>query len=444
MGISTFMGIETTLRGLLAQQRALDTTSHNITNAGTQGYSRQEAVFAASPAYIQAAAGLQGTGSASLGTGVDVTGYRRIRDQFLDLQYRAQAMQVGENATESRQLDQVEMGLAEPGENGISNLLAKFWNGWADVSNSPENVAARQALVDQAKNLASAFGTLDTQLTAVKAQAASEYASLTDPVQGDVAAMAKEIAALNDAIKRFVQTGDAPNDLMDRRDSLIDRLSTLAQVSVTDLGTGAVSVQFGDAALPLVNDATVTWPQLLTNPKGQLGALLDISKTGGTIDSYRADLNALVKTLADTVNAIHDDGPAASNFFGYTAGNEAGSLTVLVNAAGVETSVSGAKGANDIALRISALRAGAIDNAYTGFVTRIGGDVKDAVRGEANAKVLLDSIDDRRQSTSGVSMDEEMTNMVRFQRAYQASARAMSTMDEMLDILINRTGRVGI
>ena len=444
MGISTFMGIETTLRGLLAQQRALNTVSHNITNAGTQGYSRQEAVFAASDAYVQAAAGPQGAGSVSIGTGVDVTGYRRIRDQFLDLQYRAQAMQVGDQQTEARHLDQVEMGLAEPGENGISNLLAKFWNGWADVSNSPENVAARQALVDQAKNLAAAFGTLDSQLAAVKAQAQGEYASLTDPVAGDVAAMAKEIASLNEAIKRFVQTGDAPNDLMDRRDSLIDRLSLLAQVSVTDLGTGAVRVNFGDAALPLVNDGTVTWPQALTAPKGQLGALIDLARTGGTIDSYRADLAAVVKNLADAVNGLHDDGPAASNFFGYTAGSEASTLTVLVTAAGVQASVSGDRGANDIARQISALRAGAIDAGYTSFVTRIGGDVKDAMRGEANAKVLLNSIDDRRQSTSGVSMDEEMTNLVRFQRGYQASARAMSTMDEMLDILINRTGRVGL
>ena len=87
---------------------------------------------------------------------------------------------------------------------------------------------------------------------------------------------------------------------------------------------------------------------------------------------------------------------------------------------------------------------GTPDKLYTGFVTKVGGDLKNAIRGEANAQVLLDSIEDRRQSTSGVSMDEEMTNLVRFQRGYQASARTMSTMDQMLDTLINRTGIVGL
>jgi flagellar hook-associated protein 1 FlgK len=101
-------------------------------------------------------------------------------------------------------------------------------------------------------------------------------------------------------------------------------------------------------------------------------------------------------------------------------------------------------GANDIALAISGLRGGTGDKLYTGFVTRIGGDLKNAQRGEANATVLLNSIEDRRQSTSGVSMDEEMTNLVRFQRGYQASARVMSTMDAMLETLINRTGIVGL
>jgi flagellar hook-associated protein 1 FlgK len=215
-------------------------------------------------------------------------------------------------------------------------------------------------------------------------------------------------------------------------------------VRVTDLGNGSIKVDFGDAATPLVNDTTVTWPQTLTTPGGKLGALIDITKTGGTIDSYRADLNTVVKTLADAVNLLHNPGGTGTNFFNYTAGAEAGSLSVGVTPATVKTSTSGAAGANDVALAIAGLRGGTADKLYTGFVTRIGGDLKDAQRGEANATVLLNSIEDRRQSTSGVSMDEEMTNLVRFQRGYQASARTMSTMDQMLDTLINRTGVVGL
>jgi flagellar hook-associated protein 1 FlgK len=97
-----------------------------------------------------------------------------------------------------------------------------------------------------------------------------------------------------------------------------------------------------------------------------------------------------------------------------------------------------------VVLQIADLRSGTADQLYSGFVTRIGGDVKTAETGQSTANTLLTSIDDRRQSTSGVSLDEEMTNLVRFQRGYQASARAMSTMDQMLDTLINRTGSVGL
>src|SRR3954454_15030217 len=110
MSISTFTGIQTSLRGLLAQQRALDVTSHNIANASTVGYSRQEATMAASrPLEIPGANG------GTLGTGVDVTSYNRVRDQFLDLQYRGQSMSLGEQSTRSDALSQVELSMSEPG-----------------------------------------------------------------------------------------------------------------------------------------------------------------------------------------------------------------------------------------------------------------------------------------------------------------------------------------
>src|SRR5262249_20718054 len=118
MPISSFYGLQTSLRGLLAQQRSLDTTSHNIANASTPGFSRQEAVLTAAPATDVPAGMLQNGGGAQIGAGVDVQSYRRVRDNFLDLQYRGQNTQLGDQKARSDSLDGVELSLNEPGDNG--------------------------------------------------------------------------------------------------------------------------------------------------------------------------------------------------------------------------------------------------------------------------------------------------------------------------------------
>src|SRR3712207_1297493 len=156
MAISSFYGLQTSLRGLLAQQRSLDVTGHNIANASTRGYSRQEAVLAPSDALVIPAGATRNGAGAHLGSGVDVDAYRRIRDQFLDLQYRGQAMRAGYESTRSEQLDRVEVALAEPGEDGIAAQLAAFWNTWNDVGGAPQDEGARTALVEQGATLAEA------------------------------------------------------------------------------------------------------------------------------------------------------------------------------------------------------------------------------------------------------------------------------------------------
>ena len=400
---------------------------------------------AATPYSIEAGLLVDG-GGAQLGGGVDIQAFRRVRDGFLDLQYRAQSLRLGDFETTASGLAQVESGLSEPGQNGIAAQLDKFWSSWSSVANNPENLATRQNLIEQAKTLASTIKDLDSRITQVSTQLQAEYASITGAT-GDVRSMADEIAKLNQAIKYAVADGDQPNDLMDRRDNLLDKLSKLGQVSHTNLANGAIQVSFGGAAALLVNDNTVTWPQTLTAPGGKLGALLNMTSTAppGTFASYRTDLNAFAKRLADDVNALHNPGGTGTNFFTYgAAGTEAATIATNVTATGVRAATGAAAGANDIAIAIAKLRGTTPDQNYQALVARIGSDVRNSQRLEANAKVLTNALEDRRQSTSGVSMDEEMSNLVRYQRGYQASARAMNTVDEMLDQLINRTGRVGL
>jgi flagellar hook-associated protein 1 FlgK len=437
MSISSFFGLNTSLSGLLAQQRALDVTAHNISNASTEGYSRQQAVLTASnPLDV---VGLTRAGQmASIGAGVSVEDFARVRDSFADLQYRAQNQALGQHETTAELLGTAELSLSEPSDNGIGQVLNKFWSAWDDLSNHPESPATRQALVNQAGLLADRIKTLSGDLQSVRTQASTQYNLLTGPT-GDVQSLGTEIASLNSSIQAAVQQGAQPNDLMDRRDLALDKLSKLAQVSVTDLGQGSIQVNFGDAAQPLVTGTTVNWPQTLTAPGGQLGALLKISdpSAAGTISGYLSDLDAMANNLISTVNAAH-----TAPFF---SGTDASTIGVAVTASSVLAGPVGSDaGDNTIALAVSKLRGGTADDAYANLVARIGGEVRTANQQQATTQALVDSASDKRQSASGVSMDEEMTNMVRFQRGYQASARAMSTMDEMLDTLINRTGKVGL
>src|SRR4051794_22722602 len=129
MAISTFMGLQTSLRGLLAHQQAIDTTSHNVSNANTEGYSRQEATLTATDAMKVVGTGNGGVGS--LGTGVTVQQYTRTRDGFLGLQDRAQNMEVGGQEGRAGQRGQVELSRWEAGENGVASQRAKFWGGGA-------------------------------------------------------------------------------------------------------------------------------------------------------------------------------------------------------------------------------------------------------------------------------------------------------------------------
>jgi flagellar hook-associated protein 1 FlgK len=437
MSVSAFFGLNTSLRGLLAHQRALDVTAHNISNASTEGYSRQQAVLAA--AQPLALPGVTRTGQMSMiGSGVDIESFSRVRDAFADLQYRAQNQALGQHETTAELLGTAELSLSEPSDNGIGQVMAKFWSAWDDLSNHPESPATRQALVNQAGLLAGRINSLAGDLAAVRTEAGTQYGLLTGAT-GDVQAYAKEIASLNAAIRSAKQQGAEPNDLYDRRDVALDKLSSLAQVSVTDTSDGSIKVNFGDAAQPLVDDTTVTWPQTLTAPGGRLGALLKLADTSpaGTISSYLSDLDAMANQLITTVNAAH-----TATFF---SGTGASTIAVAVNASTVLAGPTTAPaGSNTIALAVSKLRGGGADNAYATLVARIGGEARTANQQQATTQALVTAASDRRQSASGVSMDEEMTNMVRFQRGYQASARAMSTMDEMLDTLINRTGRVGL
>jgi flagellar hook-associated protein 1 FlgK len=468
VSISTFAGIETALRGLLAQQQALNLTGHNIANANTAGYTRQTTSLSASTP-LQVAPGLL------LGTGVDVVSYQRIRDSYLDVQLRAQTMLQGAAEATQDGLGQVEGVLNEPSDNGLNTLLGKYWSAWQNVANSPENMATRQALVEAATSLANGFNTTSAQLTTIAGQTAQNAQLTLDEANADAA----DLVNLNKAIYNANAVGNTPNDLLDQRDLVIDKLGKLGSVGVTDLGDGTVKITLDGVTLvdgqvqrtltesggTISNDAIPPETATVGATTGKLGALIALRDT--TIPAYQAKLDTIASTLITQTNALQAggadangvvqtggfglDGSSGVAFFG---GTNAATIAVAVTAEKVAAaSVAGKPGDNTNALRIAAMAtdktlaplAGAtIGGAYSQLVTTIGSDSAGASRAASNAKVLVDTLTSRRESVSGVSLDEEMTNLIRFQQGYQAAARALTSMDDALSLLITRTGRAGL
>jgi flagellar hook-associated protein 1 FlgK len=463
------MGLETTLRGILAQQRGLDVTSHNISNANTTGYTRQRADLVATPAYTYPAVS-RPPQAGQIGTGVEVADYVRIRDDFVDVQLRTQLARKGYADAREDGLDQVELAVNEPSDTGVSSLLNKYWSAWNDLSNNPENMAARQALAQAGASLADGFRNLTSQLTTIATQTGQNVTMTVDQVNQ----LGTDLASLNKAIWEREAVGDTPNDLLDARDNLVDQLSALGSVTTSDAdGDGSLLITLNGVTLVdedtaytlsesggnLVN-ATLGETQSLAGRQGKLAALVELRDT--TLPGYQATLDSIASALITNTNALQAAGfdlqgnPAATNgsggqlFQGTDAATISFNPAVLSNPALIAASGNGQPGNADVALQQIALRttpvigASSVDTAYAQLITTVGSDSQEAQKTQANANVLADSLENRRQSISGVSLDEEMVNLVKYQRAYQASARALSAMDDMIELLVTRTGRVGL
>jgi flagellar hook-associated protein 1 len=442
MSIPTLTGLQTALSGLLAEQTALDTTGNNIANANTEGYSRETVLLEPNPPLpIAAISTLTGEG-AQLGAGVSVTNITRIRNDYLDVQYRSQNSALAGAGTQAEQLTQAQSAFNEPSSASIATQMSAFWTAWSNLANAPTSEAAKQAVVAAGQQLASTFNQLSGELSTISTQTGEQYAALTG-AGGQVEQYAEQIAQLNSQIKLSEEAGETPNTMLDRRDLLIDKLSSLANITVKEEPDHMDTITFGDAEKPLVEGGKFNWPQGLTEAAGgQLGSLLSLSSAKGALGELRSGLDEVAEALASSVNEkLEALKPPAKAFF---SGTTAATLTVAVESSEVPASGSEAPGGNKLALSIAALRGGAAEQDYATLVETVGGDVQRARNDQANLQSTVTAINDQRQSVMGVSLDEEMTNMIGFQRGYQASARTMSVMDEMLETLIEHTGRVGL
>jgi flagellar hook-associated protein 1 FlgK len=452
----------------MAQQQALDITGQNITNASTPGYTRQSVSLATTP-------GIQTSPGVLLGTGVTVTGYQRIRDSFLDVQYRAQNMLQGSAQASENGLGQVENVINEPSTTGLNSLLSSYWSAWQSVSDQPQDMAARQSLVEAATSLAQGFNSISSQLSTIQSQTSQNIDLTVAQINADGATIQK----LNTAIATATANGTSPNDLLDQRDSALDDLSGLGSVSSVNNSDGTITVSIDGVTLTdgttgynvsvsgdtISNDKSTPDTATVSPTAGKLGALIAFNQT--TVPGYQTQLNTIASTLITQTNAIQAggtdvngvtqaggfglDGSSGVAFFSGTDATDIGVSITAAQIAAASAASSPGDNSNALAMAdiqndptLTPLNGATIDGAYNQLVTTIGSDSQAAQRSTANANVIVQSIQNQRDSVSSVSIDEEMTNLVKFQQGYQASARALTTMDDVLELLITRTGRVGL
>jgi flagellar hook-associated protein 1 FlgK len=457
--IPSYTGLQTALSGLQAAQAAIDTTGQNIANADTPGYSRQTVNLTERNALTIPSLSSITSNWEQLGTGVDITNISRVRDQFLDAQYRAQNSATSSLSSQSTILGQAQATLNEPSTSGLSASLQNFWSAFNSLSTAPNNLGAQQTVLSDGAAVAKTLNTLSGQITSLQSQVTQQYDALTNAGTGPIASDAQQIASLNQSIAQAQAVGQADNGLLDQRDKLVDDLSQYSNVSVSTQPNGMVNVSFGNAAIaaghgtadatPLVSGGNVNLSANLTDQNlsgsgGQLGALLglyDATSGTGQLQNYitgPGGLDAVAGALTSTVNGAiagaDSSGPSATAFFtGTTA------ATIAVNPS-ITTSTTNPPYTAAEASAVNGLSGGTADQTYNAFVAKVGADVQSVQNGQQTGQVLLTAISNQRQSVSGVSLDEEMTNLISEQQAYQACARVMNAIDSTLNTLITQVG----
>lgn len=206
--------------GMSSQQKAIDVTSHNIANANTDGYTRERAVIESKTPYDMPSVN-NAIGGGQVGTGAEVTAIQRVRDDFVDYQVRNETSTKGTYETRDNYLSQVEGIFNEPSDTGISSLMGKFFDAWQDLSKQPQDSETRTVVAQQSSALAAALNHSYNQLQSLKADSQS---FLKDQVV-QINDYLDQIDKLNQQIMSVKITGSEPNDLMDKRDSLLDKLS---------------------------------------------------------------------------------------------------------------------------------------------------------------------------------------------------------------------------
>lgn len=548
---------------LQAFQTVMQTIGHNIANANTSGYNRQEVKLISSKPDI--------TPYGIRGTGVEVGTIRRVKEEYIDLQIQKENRELGKWQVREDNLEQLELYFNEPSESGLSYLMSEFWNSWQNLANDPESYTSRAVLIQQSLTLTNTINNIDSKIDQLRLDIDNIIRTRVDEINN----FATQIASLNSEISSYETGGKIANDLRDQRDYLVNQLSKIINVITHELSNGSLAISISGKSLVWHTDTThiivepntssslnlvdVKWEdtrEIISPSNGELNGLLYSRDT--IIPSYKAKLDLLANRMIEEVNRVHTSGIGLTGFTSLVADNDVDDINadlndststglaytpvtgsfeinvkeestgnivtttvdvldgvtdslqdlsdyININVANVSSSIINGRltltadsgytftftndtsdvllalglntffsgndasnitvnsviqndpsliaaatthnpGDNSNALSIASLKdtltmsnsTATFDDFYqSDIIGAIGMDVKEASMMVDTQELVLEQLNNRRDEVSGVSLDEEITLLIQFQHAYEAAAKYLDIVGQMLDTLMN-------
>ncbi len=445
---------------LIAHQAGINVAGHNIANVNTHGYSRQNVKLENT-----AIATLRG----SIGTGVRVREIERSHDRFLNNRINYEIHHKNRWQAQSHALRQTEILFDESSSYGLSSQMNQFWTSWQDLSLNPSGYAERKTLITQSQIMTASIRDKYRNLTQIQKDMDKNLVASVE----DINSLAVRIADLNDKIALIEIGGSNSNDFRDQRDALVSQLAQKIDFTASDDSEGRLIIKLGDGNTLV---GSPIWGKLITT-QNSLGfhdlawdsdplSPINSSVSGGSIKGwidvrdlhvpdYKEHIDKLAVNMMNAVNAVHSagfglDGSTENVFFTGTS-----AIDIAVNPEIVEnvSKIAAAdqdlpeliRGNNLLAIDISMLQnkltmdgnAASFSTYYHALVSGVGEDVKNAEVNFEHKTTVVDQLNNLQESVSGVSLDEEMISLIKFQHGYSASAKLIDTVKQMMDTVIN-------
>lgn len=455
-------------KGMVVSQSAMNTTSHNITNKSTEGYSRQRVDIQTSPAL--------NSGNHRVGTGADVGAISRTNSPWLEKQIEREGSEFAFLDSKSSALNRLEGVLNEQSVKGINSAVSDFFNSFRELANNPESAVPRTQVRESARQLIKNFQDASQQIKSV----ATELNKGIESNITEANLMAKEIASLNERIMQVEISGAHANDERDKRDNLLKKLSEKIDISYAeDSKTGMLNISAGKTGVLVAGTTAATLKtsfmpdgntRVFTLPNGDGGARFDItdqlsrgsvgaaiSVRSGAVQDLLGSLDDLAYNVANEVNKVHAEGFDRYNLQGTQFFEMPQDGTFSIEFMKLNQSIDkdvgkiavaskpNAPGDNSVANAIHSLQfrpvmangRNTFDDFYNMKVAEVGLLARQNGSELESQKFNMDQLKNMRESLSGVSLDEEAAKMIEFQKSFEASAKMIRTADEMFETVLN-------